>query len=288
MNNTNLFLLNRFFSRSTFDDIMTEGNSLVYSHAIYKYVPDASGETNGYCIKAMYDCLKREHQNEYYYKNTLLNKLLLGVHSLKTTSALTELPIGNSKADFILINGNAVVYEIKTDLDNFERLDSQINDYFKAFSRVVVVVSEHNCEEARKKFSNSPVGIYVLTSKSKIKREKEPIEFKNGLSKNIIFKILRKNEYESIVKRQFGELPDVSQFEYYRRCQMMFESIPIEQAYDLFVKALKCRAKIEMEEYEDIPYELKFLVYFSNYKKKDYFKLNSFLKEEYSHVFANL
>ncbi|MBU5889902.1 sce7726 family protein, partial [Vibrio cholerae O1] len=77
-------------------------------------------------------------RNEYFYKNTLLNKLLLGKHSLNTTTAITEIPINKSKADFILINGKAVVYEIKTGLDSFERLESQIEDYFKAFVNVYV------------------------------------------------------------------------------------------------------------------------------------------------------
>ena len=67
---------------------------------------------------------------------------MLGIHSPRTTPALTEVPIGSSKADFILINGKAVVYEIKTALDNFDRLDGQIEDYYKAFSRTVVVTSE--------------------------------------------------------------------------------------------------------------------------------------------------
>ena len=45
--------------------------------------------------------------------------------------ALTELPVGDSKADFIMINGRGVVYEIKTDLDNLLRLENQIRDYYR-------------------------------------------------------------------------------------------------------------------------------------------------------------
>lgn len=92
--------------------------------------------------------------------------MLLGVHSPRTTTALTEVPIGNSKADFILINGKAVVYEIKTALDNFDRLDVQIKDYYKAFSRVVVVTPEENFESLWPKLQNSPAGICVLTKKN--------------------------------------------------------------------------------------------------------------------------
>ena len=93
----------------------------------------------------------------------------------------------------------------------------------------------------------------------------------------IMFKILRKNEYEQILLKHFGLLPDVSQFEYYRECQAMFESLPTDIAYQMFVQALKSRAKIDVVEYSKIPYELKFLIYFSNYKKSDYAKLCRFL-----------
>lgn len=277
MDNANSMLLNRFFTRSTFKQIIDDEESSAYVAAIRRYVAEPSGKTNKECISEIYQYLKKEYQNEYYYKNTLINKLLLGIHSPRTTTALTEVPVGNSKADFILINGKAVVYEIKTELDNFDRLDGQIEDYYKAFSRVVVVTSENNFYDVQRRLQNSPVGICLLTKKGTLSVRKEPLEYSNMLSKETMFKILRKNEHEHILIKYFGELPDVSQFEYYRSCQAMFESLPIDVAYEMFVNELKSRAKIDIVEYSKIPYELKFLIYFSNYKKKDYDKLCHFL-----------
>ena len=46
-----------------------------------------------------------------------------------------------------MINGKGVVYEIKTELDNLERLNSQIEDYYKAFTNVVIVTYEENIEK---------------------------------------------------------------------------------------------------------------------------------------------
>ncbi len=63
-------------------------------------------------MKSLYNYLK-VYRNEYFYKNTILNKLLLGRHSINTTTALSEMPIGKSIADFILLNGKGVVDEIK-------------------------------------------------------------------------------------------------------------------------------------------------------------------------------
>ncbi len=277
MDNTNSILLNRFFTRNTFKQLIDEDESSTYTAAICRYIVDASEKNNEQCISEIYQHLKNEYQNEYYYKNTLLNKLLLGVHSPRTTTALTEVPIGNSKADFILINGKAVVYEIKTELDNFDRLNGQIEDYYKAFSRVVVVTSENNYHEISQKLQDSPVGICILTKKGTLSIRKEPLEYCDKLCKTTMFKVLRKEEYEQIILKSFESLPVVSQFEYYRSCQALFESLPTESAYQMFIKALKLRTKIDVEEYTKIPYELKFLVYFSNYKKSDYSKLYRFL-----------
>lgn len=192
MDNTNSILLNRFFTRNTFKEAINGEENQTYIAAIRRYIVDSTGKTNEECISEIYQYLKNEYQNEYYYKNTLLNKLLLGVHSPHTTTALTEVPISNSKADFILINGKAVVYEIKTALDNFERLSGQIEDYYKAFSRVVVVTSEGNFDEVQRRLQNSPVGICLLTSKGTLSVRKEPIEYNDMLSKTVMFKILQK------------------------------------------------------------------------------------------------
>lgn len=265
MDSTNSILLNRFFTRNTFKQVIADGESPAYTAAIRRYIVDSTNKTNVEYISEIYQYLKNEYQNEYYYKNTLLNKLLLGIHSPRTTIALTEVPIGNSKADFILINGKAVVYEIKTALDNFERLDGQIEDYYKAFSKVMVVISEKNYDDIQQRLQNSPVGICLLTKKGTLSIRKEPIEYNEMLSKSIMFKILRKNEYEKILLKIFGSLPNVSQFEYYRACQTLFESLSIDMAYKMFVQGLKLRTKIDIVEYAKIPYELKFLIYFSNH-----------------------
>ena len=277
MDSANSILLNRFFTRNTFKQVIDDGNSLAYIAAIHRYIVNPAGKTNQECISEIYQYLKKEYQNEYYYKNTLLNKLLLGIHSPRTSTALTEVPIRNSKADFILINGKAIVYEIKTALDNFDRLSGQIEDYYKAFSRVIVVTSEKHFDDVQQRLKTSPAGICLLTKKGTLSIRKDPTESSDMLSKSVMFKILRKNEYERILLKYFGFLPTVSQFEYYRACQKLFESLPTDLAHKMFIQTLKLRAKIDIVEYSKIPYELKFLIYFSNYTKNDYAKLCRFL-----------
>lgn len=277
MNASNSILLNRFFSRSTFKQLIEDGSSKEFSAVVKKYTSTNCKKTNQECISEVYEHLRKHYQNEYYYKNTLLNKLLLGKHSTRTTTALTELPVGKSKADFVLINGKAVVYEIKTELDNLDRLEGQLRDYYKAFTNVVVVTSEKNCKNVIERLNNSPSGVCVLTSRGTISERKPAIECYDSLSKNVMFKVLRKKEYEYILMDYYDSLPDVSQFEYYRECQKLFCTLPTKDAYQFFLQALKMRISVEDQQYSSIPYELKCLVYFSDYKKNEYAKLFDFL-----------
>ena len=277
MDSNNSILVNRFFTRNTLKELIEYGECETYTATIKRYISDSSELSNSECISRIYCFLKSQYQNEYYYKNTLLNKLLLGVHNPHTTTALTEVPVGKSKADFILINGKAVVYEIKTALDNFDRLSGQLDDYYKAFSYVAVVTAEENVEEIFNRLENSPVGIYILTRRGTLSERKKPEEYIEKLSCFDMFKILRKNEYESLLQSRFGTLPSESQFLYYRACLNWFDTIPVLDAYKLFLDALKKRSVIDTNEFEKVPYELRFLVYFSHYKKEDYRKLNHFL-----------
>lgn len=272
-------LLNRFFTRNTLQQMIDEDNLHIFIATKKKYNID-SQLNNRNTITALYNILKKSYQNEYYFKNTLLNKLLLGVHSINTTIALTELPIAKSKADFVLINGKGVVYEIKTDLDKLDRLNSQIDNYYKAFSYVVVVTTENYYEQVIKKINNKNVGVYILTLRGTINKKRLPIEDRSNLSKDVMFKILRKNEYQKILIKHFGILPNVSQFKFYQSCKELFENLPLDVVFHDFIDQLKSRIKIDKRNFLNVPYELKFLIYFLNLKNYDYLKLTDFLNNE--------
>ena len=275
--------LNRIFTRNMLRHFIEGKVDNVYSSVIRRYTSNANQKNNRELISEIYCELKNNYRNEYFYKNTLLNKLLLGVHSVNTTTALTEIAIAKSKADFVLINGKAVVYEIKTELDNLERLNSQIADYYKAFDHIAVVTYERNLQQLKKVLDNvdKPVGIYVLRKNGKLGTIRKPQRHTGDLNKEIIFKLLRKSEYENIIAQQYGYLPEVTQFKYYSTCKKMFLQIPIEESYLLVLRTLKKRMQLEKEEFVKIPYELKFLVYFMELSCDDYQKLENFLERQY-------
>lgn len=286
MNTTKMSNLNRVFTRNMLRLFIEGKVDSTYASVVRRYTIEPDSKNNRQLISEIYCKLKKDYRNEYFYKNTLLNKLLLGVHSVNTTTALTEVSIAKSKADFVLINGRAVVYEIKTELDNLERLSSQIDDYYKAFDHVAVVTYEKNLQQLQKVLDNidRPVGIYILRKNGSLSTIRKPEKYMVDLDKEIIFKLLRKCEFEEIIIQQYGCLPNVTQFNYYSACKRLFLQIPLENSYLFVLKQLKKRMQLEKEEFAKIPYELKFLAYFMELTHEDYQKLEVFLEHQYGGV----
>ena len=284
MLNQNNLILNRLFAQSMIYKLTQNPADSTYATIVQRYVNDSSDKNNGQLISEIYSYMAKNYRNEYFYQNTLLNKLFLGKHSVNTTTALTQVTVGKSRADFIMINGKAVVYEIKTELDNFDRLQTQLHDYSLAFDHVCLVTSESNYEKAYELLRDTAVGIYVLTNRNTLSKKfrKEPERYTECLDYKAIFKLLRKEEYEEIVENYFSGLPKTSQAFFYTECLKLFMTIPLDKAYQAAIKQLKKRNKIRIVDLTVIPYELRSLVYFANPTIKEWNKIDSFLKSSYA------
>lgn len=280
----NMSVLNRIFTRNMIHHFINGEYSDAYNYAVNKFTTDYVAKKNRVVIEEFYNNLRKNYRNEYFYKNTLFNKMLLGIHSVNTTTGLTEVSISKSKADFIMINGTANVYEIKTELDNLDRLKVQVLDYYKAFDHVTVVTYENNTMNIQEiiRQLGRPVGIRVIRKNGSIGEIKKADRYDDDLNKDVIFKILRKYEYESILNSYYGYIPKVSQFDHYSVCRNMFYDIPLNESYQLFLKVLKDRVDIDSNKLKMIPYELRFLAYFMNLSDSDFLKLNQFLECEYT------
>ncbi|MDR1308868.1 MAG: sce7726 family protein, partial [Deltaproteobacteria bacterium] len=209
--------INRVFTRGVINDLLEGGSSEVFDIVVRRHVKDPESKTHGQIISEIYTLLGSQHRNEYYYMNTLLNKLLVGIHSVNSTTALSQVRIGLHIADFVMLNDDGRIYEIKSDLDNYDRLFAQLSDYFKAFSKVSVLADMNGRERVECVLSGfgdmgRAVGIYALSERDTIfsrLRGREPERFDNYLEHLCIFKLLRKVEYMTIISDYFGELPQV-------------------------------------------------------------------------------
>lgn len=281
MEGKNNLILSRIFTKNMLNTLMTNGHNETFSCCVKRYLKDPDDRDYRTLISEIYAYMNSEYRNEYYYKNTMLNKLLIEKHNMKTTAALTELPIGKSKADFVMINGKGVVYEIKTELDNIDRLNNQIEDYYKAFKFVYVVTCESHYDKVIDIVDDN-VGIIILTHNNRLRTMRTAKEKFSSLDYKIIFKILRKSEFELIITETGNCLPKGSQFKYYSECQQVIQNIDIIKLQNEMLKRLKNRVILEIEEFKEIvPYELRFLVYFSKFRKKEYIALNRALTFKY-------
>lgn len=281
--NANNSILTRVFTQNSLKNfICLEEQDSILSSVVRRYQISYDGDAkNETIISEIYSYLGKSYRNEYFYKNSLLNKLIIGAHRINTTTALTEVPVAKSKADFIMINGKAVVYEIKTELDSFDRLETQLSDYYKAFDHVCVVTSQEQAEELLSKFTNTPTGVYILSDRNTLQKVKEPQTYREKLDKDVIFKILNKPEYENIVLQIQDYLPNVTPVKYYRECKNILCDLSIDELYDLFLKELKKRNKIDKINLYSIPYALRFLVYFSKFQELQIEQLDEYLNKPF-------
>ena len=187
-----------------------------------------------------YSQLLKNYRNEYVFKNAIAKKILIGRHSIKSSSLFTELRVETSKADIVIFNGTSHVYEIKTDLDNFERLEAQIENYKKVFEYVNIVSVEAKVNTIRSLVDEN-IGIIVLTDRYTLKTIRKAKSRLRNLDKEALFNMLRKNEYLKIIKNYFGYIPDVPNTKIYNISKELFITLPVEQAHAEVLKTLKTR-----------------------------------------------
>lgn len=282
MHNKDMSIINKIFT-IPYIDKMIEDNSTPQS--FYKCIRRCSKMANvtyGTAIKEIYRYMNIKYRNEYFFKNTILNGLLINKHDLCDTAALSELPICESKADFVMINGQGIVYEIKTDLDSLVRLNHQIRDYYKVFSYVYVVVGSKYIDKIKDNLELQSVGIYELTKSGRLVQRKKAYCNREYLTYETMFQLLRKSEFESILLKHYKKLPEVNNFLYYRECQKWIGKVNIITLQKEVMECLKKRTLLkEGDELEEkVPYELRFYAYFSKKYKLNYEAIDEFLHKE--------
>ncbi|MBJ7882026.1 sce7726 family protein [Gelidibacter salicanalis] len=273
--------LSQIISPSNFKKIVREGDCYSTFYKIKKHITVTDSTTNLDAINVIYNSLLKNYRNEYVYKNILTNKLLLKKYSLKNTIALNEFNIGKSIADFVLLNGEARVYEIKTELDNLEKLDKQILDYCKFGDKVYIVTSSKYINKLMELYVNSTLGIVELTSRNSLKTVKEAKSNVSTFNYETLFKTLRKQEYLDLIEEYYKFIPDVSNTRIFRECLNLAKEIEISLFQKLVIRKLKSRNISHPKKIKDksIPDSLKHICYTLDFSENEYVELKSFLNK---------
>lgn len=273
--------LSQIFSLANFKKIVREENCLDTFYRIEKYLKLEDHLTNLEVINALYKSLVNNYKNEYIYKNTLINKLLINKYSLKNTIALNEFKIGSSIADFVLLNGEACIYEIKTELDSLDKLDKQIEDYIKFADKIYIVTSSKHVTNLLTKYYNTNIGIIELTKRNALRTIKEAKNMSLNFNHETLFKTLRKYEYLSLIRGYFKIVPNVPNTQIFRECLKLSEKIDILEFQKLVIQKLKLRniANPEVFKERQIPESLKYICYSLDFSDDEYQKLDYFLSQ---------
>lgn len=264
-------------SHAAFKKLSSSSNQSSYIRKMKKYVGwnDIVGDKPaqlGDLIAHSYHILEQNYRHEYIYKNKLLNDYVLKHYSLDDTILLNEFRIGQSIADVVLVNGTNKVFEIKTELDTPERLESQLNDYYKAFTEVYLFT--HISLLAKYLRILPPyVGVLVYTEEGEVTEYRAAFSHKEYLDASFMMASLRKPEYSKLVKQLVGFLPQATPVFFYRACLEILEQLSLEEVHRMYCHILKSRIDQQTNTYltqGNLPSYANFSFYQAKYNKKSY------------------
>lgn len=233
------------FSSTSFSKVLKGDDLSFIDSKIKRYDENTikSGKVSTYLeyIRHIYAELSKNYRNEYLYKNSFINNLLLKEYGVKNTIAINEFRVGNSIADIVLFNGSSKAFEIKTELDSKRRLKSQIADYTEIFDECYIITDESLIE----KYSNENdlVGLIALQKfpRSIKMTEVRKAKKNEAINPETLIRCIRTSEYKSIVQQFYGKLPEMNSFNMFDVCLQLIKEIPLDALRTLFIDVLKTR-----------------------------------------------
>lgn len=228
--------------RRTFFSSLAKGEDVEHAFSVFKEcICDSSNITVRDLFDLFFNKLRKNYRNEYVYKAAIINKIVFGRHSPKTSSSSIELPVSNSIVDVAIFNGNSTAYEIKTEYDSPKRLVTQTVDYLDVFDRVYIVTHPKLAEKYCS--LNIPyVGVLSLNKKESLSLVKEAESNSDNIKLDKVFNVLRRNEYVEIIEHYTSSKLNMPNGIVYNYCRDVFVSMPIEIANSYFLNAMKKRA----------------------------------------------
>lgn len=232
----------RFFSSAVLRDLAARGRSALFAQlateaSFTDIVPIGSQ------IRVVFDTafslLKTHSYNhEYLYKAALAHKVLLGVHSLRTASMMTELRVGDCRADVVILNGTSTAYEIKSDRDTLDRLETQVSTYMKVFANVNILAGKKYLERVLASVPKD-VGVMHLNSQYGISTIRAPTEDPGRLVPELVFDSLQNSEATQILKMFGVNIPDVPNTQRHHALRKRFSRLSPHQVHRGFLAVLR-------------------------------------------------
>lgn len=206
--------------------------------------------------QAIFELVSRRYRSDYVYRTAIANKIFLGRHSPATTALLSELRVWRCKADLVMLNGTSTAYEIKTELDNFDRLAAQIAAYSRMFDRIFVVTYEDQVKRLQSCLPDF-VGIITLSEAFTLRVRRDAVSNAHNVHVPTILDALRRGELVELTRRICGAVPSVSGVQLVGECTrlLLAQNCP-RKVHDEMVVLLKKRRTFSRQDFDHVPREL--------------------------------
>lgn len=262
-------IVDDFFSPKLLADLTVCRRNEVYAAAISFFAPkisDVSRFSNADLADLVYDYLRESRRSEYFFQNMLFARLLKRKDQIRLFS---QFPVGRSFADVVYLGRrDLTIFEIKTGLDDFARLEGQLADYFKISTKVCLLTAPNHLRAAVKILQHTPVGIWVLSDQDKIYSVKKAQTDYSQLSAEAMFKALRRAERDNLLQQAGVPLPQATPAYYFDACLEKFSSLDLKRLHVLFVRQLCRRRAAALPLPADIPESLQSLFYFADFNQQ--------------------
>ncbi len=270
----------RLFSSTVIQEMARKGRSPIFSRLL-KQIDLDSSIVDSRLVRDIFDSIfglltMESYRHEYTYKTAITHKLFLGVHSINTASMLTEFRVGNNKADVVILNGTASAYEIKSERDNLDRLQQQIESYRQVFARVNVITSLNHLDEIKDSIE-ADVGIMILNKNYAIsvvrKAENNPERIDTGA----VFDSIQLHESKRILQLLGVEIPILPNTQQHSVLREIFKTLPPEMVHAHMIRVLKeSRSLLPMKELlSSLPKSLQAAVLSTPLRQKDHHRILS-------------
>ncbi|WP_340571179.1 sce7726 family protein [Stenotrophomonas sp. G106K1] len=234
--------LTRLFSASVFREMAKYGRSTLFSRLALQ--ADVWGEldvlaTVGDAFDSAFGVLRvAGRRDEYVYRAAVIRKVLMGTHSLRTASMLSEFRVGGSKADLVILNGTSTAYEIKSERDSLSRLASQVENYKRLFAKVNVIAGESHVDRVLA-IVPEDVGVMCLSRRYRISTVREVVECPERICPATVFESLRIAESSEILRSMGGDVPKVPNTQRHALMRELFETLDPVLLHREMVRTLK-------------------------------------------------
>lgn len=237
-----LAAMSRLFSSNTVREMARYGKSPLFARLLSQsQLLRSISLSERVCtvFDAAFSLLKREgYRHEYVYKAAITDKILLGIHSLQTASMINEFRVGGCKADVVILNGTATVYEVKSERDSLTRLQRQIAAYSTVFANVNVIAAEGHIRGVVNAVPDF-VGILCLSSRYQISPVRPATNRPEHTLPSAIFDSIRMEEARMILSSFGIGIPSMPNTKLHAALRKAFVQLDAKQAHEGMVRVLK-------------------------------------------------